>query len=235
MKYKSLLLLFSVLLFQSITAQKIVFKDENLKLALLDLDYDFNKDNEIEISEIDTVSKLTIRDRSIKQLDDLIYFKNLKIINAMSNQITNLDVFFDNSMIEEIYVGENNLGKKLVLKNLKNLTGLYVFRNGLEEINLIDTNNIQSLYIQGNLFETIEFKNLSKLNTLQLTDNEKLKVIDVSNNKKLKQLYLINTAISELDMTNNLFLKILYVEKGVKIKKNDKQSKFKPMPIIQSK
>lgn len=223
-----------VLFLQNINAQNIKFKDENLKLALLELAYDFNKDNEIQISEIDTVTTLKISKRNIKQLDDLVYFKNLKIINAMTNQITNLDVFFNNSIIEEIYIGENKLGEKLVLKNLKNLKGLYAFRSGIVEIDFIGTDNIEELYLQGNLFEKIEFKNLTKLYSLQLSENIKLKEIDVSNNKKLVQLYLTYTGISTLDITNNPLLKTLYVEKKVEIKKSEKLPNFKPMPLIKS-
>ena len=221
-----------VLFSQNINSQNIKFKDENLKSALFKLGYDFNKDTEIQISEIDTVTTLEISERNIKQLDDLVYFKNLKVINAMTNQITNLDVFFNNSIIEEIYIGENKLGEKLVLKNLKNLKGLYAFRNGIVEIDFIGTDNIKSLYLQGNLFEKIEFKNLTKLYSLQLSENIKLKEIDISYNKELVQLYLNFTRILTLDITNNPLLKTLYVEKWVKIKKSEKLPDFKPMPPI---
>lgn len=232
-KFEKYIVLIFVLFLQNINAQNIKFKDENLKMALLELGYDFNKDNEIQISEIDTVTKLKISKRNIKQLDDLVYFKNLKVINAMTNQITNLDVFFNNSVIEEIYIGENKLGEKLTLNNLKNLKGLYAFRNELVEIDFTGTDNINSLYLQGNLFEKIDFKNLTKLYSLQLSENIKLKEIDVSNNKKLVQLYLTYTGISTLDITNNPLLKTLYVEKKVEIKKSEKLPNFKPMPIIQ--
>ncbi|THF51728.1 hypothetical protein E6C50_08180 [Flavobacterium supellecticarium] len=233
MKYTYIILLVNLLFSSFINAQKIKFKDENFKSALLELGYDFNKDNEIQISEIDTVVKLKVSKKKIKVLDDLVHFKKLKMINAMTNQITSLDVFNDNSTIEEIYIGENQLGKKMILKNIKNLKGLYAFRNGIEEINFIGTDNIESLYLQGNLFERIEFKNLTKLSTLQLSENEKLKEINVSNNKELAQLYLTDTAILKLDITNNPLLKTLYVEKKVRIEVNGKQSDFKPMPIIQ--
>ena len=231
-KFTKYIVLIFVLFLQNINAQNIKFKDENLKLALLELGYDFNKDAEIQISEIDTVTTLRISKRNIKQLDDLLYFKNLKVINAMGNQITNLDVFFDNSVIEEIYIGDNKLGEKLVLKNLKNLKGLYAFRNGIVEIYFTGTDNVKSLYLQGNLFEKIQFKNLTKLYSLQLSENIKLKEIDVSYNKELVQLYLTFTRILTLDVTNNPLLKTLYVEKKVEIKKSEKLSDFKPMPQI---
>lgn len=176
----------------------------------MELGYDFNKDKEIQISEIDTVNNLSISKRNIANLDDLLYFKSLKIVNAMKNQITNLDVFFNNSISEEIYIGENKLGKKLTLKNIQNLKGLYAFRNGLEELSLISTNNIGNLYLQGNLFEKISVENLLKLKTLQLSENVNLKEVNVRKNVELIQLYLNNTNVFQIDISNNTLLKTLY-------------------------
>ncbi|MHC0443099.1 hypothetical protein [Flavobacterium sp. 3-210] len=227
------ILLFLVVFPPSIlNAQKIKFKDENLKKTLFELGYDVNKDNEIEITEIDTISKLKISNRNIKSLDDLVHFKKLKTVNAMKNQVANLDVFFNNSTIEEIYVGENMLGKKLVIKNMPKLKGLYAFRNGLNELVLISTTNIESLYLQGNMFEKIILDELPKLKTLQLSENGNLKLIDVKKNVELVQLYLNSTKIEKLDISNNLILKTLYIDNGVNLLKSEKQSNFKPMQSI---
>lgn len=215
-----------------LSAQKIKFKDENLKKALLELGYDVNKDNEIQISEIDTISKLKISNKNIKSLDDLVHFKKLKILNAMKNQVANLDVFFNNSTIEEIYVGENILGKKLVIRNMPKLRGLYAFRNGINELILINTNNIESLYLQGNMFEKIILDELPKLKTLQLSENGTLKMIEVEKNNELVQLYLNSTKIEKLDISKNLLLKTLYIDRGVNLLKSEKQSNFKPMQTI---
>lgn len=214
--------------------KKIKFKDLNLKTALLDLGYDFNKNQEIEISEIDTVKKLNISKRNINRLDDLIHFKSLRILNAMTNNIPNLDVFFNNSVIEELYVGENKLGKKLVLKNLPKLTGLFAFRNSIESIELVNTDKIEQMYLQGNFLQTFEFKNLSKLRSLQLDENTKLTKIDVTKNVELKQLYLRETLITKLDITNNLILKTLYIEQNVELIKTKEQENLKAMPVIRS-
>ncbi|MCD9574170.1 hypothetical protein [Flavobacterium soyae] len=227
------ILLFLIVFFpKSLYSQRIDFKDENLKKALLELGYDVNKDNEIQISEIDTISKLKISNKNIKSLDDLMYFKKLKIVNAMKNQVVNLDVFFNNSTIEEIYIGENNLGKKLMLKNMPKLKGLYAFRNGLNELVLINTSNIESLYLQGNLFEKISLYELPKLKNLQLSENNNLKKIDVKKNVELIQLYLNSTKIEKLDISNNPLLKTLYIENGVDLSKSENQKNFKPMQMI---
>ncbi|WP_338841153.1 hypothetical protein [Flavobacterium ginsenosidimutans] len=227
------ILLFLIVFFpKSLYSQRIDFKDENLKKALLELGYDVNKDNEIQISEIDTISKLKISNRNIKSLNDLVHFKKLKTVNAMKNQLANLDVFFNNSTIEEIYVGENMFGKKLVIKNMPKLKGLYAFRNGLDELVLINTPNIESLYLQGNMFEKIILDKLTKLKTLQLSENGNLQLIDINKNIELVQLYLNSTKIVKLDISNNLLLKTLYVDNGVNLLKSEKQSDFKPMQSI---
>ncbi len=113
MKHKYLIISLIAFFSMNINAQEIKFKDSNLKKALLESGYDFNKNNEIEISEIDTITSLKISKKKIDKLDDLIYFKKLRILYATTNNITKLDVFFDNSIIEELYVGENRLGKKI--------------------------------------------------------------------------------------------------------------------------
>jgi Leucine-rich repeat (LRR) protein len=124
----------------------------------------------------------------------------------MSNQIANLDVFFDNNTIEEIYIGKNALGKKLILKNVKNLNILAVAQNNLDSIELIGTDNIKQLYLQGNAFKNIKFKNLTNLDVLELTGNKELKTIDISSNFALSYLNLLSTAVSRLDVSNNKLL-----------------------------
>lgn len=219
---------------ENVSAQKINFTDQNLKAVLIGKGYDFNKDNEIYIEEIDTVTVIDVSKSNIQSLDDLRHFRSLKEVNAMRNRITNLDVFFNNDVIQELYVGENQLGKKLTLKNIKNLTGLYAFRNGIEEIELINTDNIESLYLQGNLFESLEFKNLHSLRSLQLSENKLLKELDVSSNIKMQNLYLTLTAITKLDISNNPLIQFLYVEKGVEIIRSKIKPDLKPMPTFEN-
>lgn len=232
MKHTNFLVLVVVFITQGVSAQQIVFKDQNLKSALLKKGYDFNKNGEIEVSEIDTVSKLNIAKSNIRLLDDLKYFKSLKRVYAMSNQISNLDVFFDNNTIEEIYIGENALGKKLTLNNLKNLTLLAAARNDLETIELNGTDNIRQLYLQSNAFKNIKLENLTNLNTLELIGNKALKTIDIRLNRALTYLNLLSTAISQLDISSNKSLSTFYVSNTVKVIKSAGQENLKAAPVI---
>ncbi|WPV02781.1 hypothetical protein SNE26_13420 [Mucilaginibacter sp. cycad4] len=232
MKYTSFLVSLLVFIAQGVCAQQIVFKDKNLKSALLNKGYDFNKNGEIEVSEIDTVSKLNIAKCNIKSLDDLRAFKSLKAIYAMDNHIGSLDVFFDNNTIEEIYIGGNSLGGKLTLKNIKNLTDLAAAQNSLEEIELVGTDNVKFLSLQNNAFKKIDLRNLANLNTLELIGNKELKSIRIDSNPSLTYLCLLSTAVTRLDITHNKLLNTLYVAGNVAIIKENSQAQFKPAPIV---
>ena len=214
-----------------VSAQKIKFIDKNLKSALIELGYDFNKNKEIEISEIDTVTKIKINKRQIKSLDDLKFFKSLKIINVMTNDIINLDVFFGNKIIEELYVGENKLGKKLVIKEIPNLKGLYAFRNDIKEFEFIGKyENLKSLYIQGNPIESLNLLNCPNIESLQLFECENLKTIDFFIGTKLKQFILLDMKV--INVLKKDSIKTIYLERNSDPKKSPKVDSVKTAPVI---
>lgn len=207
-------ILLVVIAFQ-LNAQKIKFKDLNLKKALIELGYDINKNKEIDQLEVDTITVLKIQKRKISSLDDLSYFKNLKVVNAMTNKITDINVFFGNSKIEELYVGENKLGPKLVVKDMISLKGVYAFRNDLKHIDFIgDFKNMKSLYLQGNLFENLDVQNLPNLESLQLFECDQLKTIDIFKSTKLKQFFLLDMKVVNVAWKNK-DVKTIFVQKNV--------------------
>jgi len=210
---KHSILLFTILISFSVNAQKIKFKDANLKKALIELGYDRNKNFEIEISEIDTVQTLKVSKRNIKSLDDLIHFKSLKVINAMTNEIKEISVFYGNSIIEELYIGENKLGPKLTIKNIPNLSGIYAFRNEISDFEFIDEfTKLKSFYIQGNPVVNLDLQNLPNLESLQLFECDNLKTIDFSVKTKLKQFFLLDMKAVKVVLKNEK-VKTVYIEK----------------------
>lgn len=231
---KQVILAVTILLSTSIYAQEIKFVDLNLKTALIGLGYDFNNNKEIEVSEIDTITTLNISEKNINRLDDLIHFKKLKSLNAMSNNITNLQVFFNNKVIQELYIGENKFGKKLVLKNLTNLKGLFAFKNNIEVLEIENSNNIELMSLQNNQLKDINLKKLSSLKSLDLSNNSNLNTLDISKNKKLEQLYLTLTSIKTLNVAKNKKLKTIYLEEKVELIKTKSQSHLKATPKIRS-
>lgn len=230
MKYKFLIVIITIIS-GNVNAQKIKFKDKKFKNALIELGYDFNKNSEIEISEIDTITKIKVIKKGIKSLDDLKYFKKLKVINAMTNEITDLKVFYGNITIEELYIGENKLGKKLIVKDMPNLKGLYAFRNDIKELEFIGRNeNLKSLYIQGNPVENLNLQNLPNLESLQLFECENLKTIDFFIGTKLKQFFLLDMKVVNVLKKENT--RTIYLEKNSDPKNSPKIDSIKTAPVI---
>lgn len=230
MKY--IIILFTVSAFFQANAQKIKFTDSNLKKALIELGYDRNKNSEIEIREIDTVQKLKVAKRNIKSLDDMIYFKNLKVLNVMTNDIKEIKVFYGNSTIEELYIGENKLGPKLIIKNMPNLTGVYAFRNNITEFEFIgEFPKFKSLYIQGNPVVNLDIQNLKNLENLQLFECDNLKTIDLSKTTKIKQFFLLDMKVVNV-VSKNEFVRTAYIEKNSDPKNSPKIDSVKTAPVI---
>lgn len=230
MKY--IIILFTVCAFFQANAQKIKFKDSNLKKALIEFGYDRNKNAEIEISEIDTVQKLKLSKRNIKSLDDMIYFKSLKELNVMTNEVKEIKVFYGNTTIEELYVGENKLGPKLIVKDMPNLKGLYAFRNDIIEFEFIgEFPKFKSLYIQGNPVVNLDIQNLKNLESLQLFECDNLKTIDLWKQTKIKQFFLLDMKVVNV-VSKSEFVRTAYLEKNSDPKNSPKIDSVKTVPVI---
>lgn len=102
---------------------------------------------------------------------------------------------------------------------------------GLTKIQL-NSNKIQYIYLQDNLFTDFDTRKFPALHTLNLDGCKQLINLDVSKNKELVQLYLLGTSIKELDITNNKILKTFYIEDSAKLIKDADQEVTKRAPII---
>jgi hypothetical protein len=230
----SIIIIFSILSIIQANAQKIKFKDLNLKKALIELGYDRNKNSEIEIKEIDTIQKLNISKRNIKLLDDLVYFKNLKDLNAMTNEIKEINALNGNQSIHELNLGENKVGPKLTIKDMPNLTGVYAFRNGISEFEFVgEYLKLKSLYIQGNPVEYLNLQNLKNLESLQLFECDNLKTINFHIETKLKQFFLLDIKVVNVSKTENI--RTVYLEKKSDPKNSPKVDSVKIAPTIRIK
>lgn len=232
MKYT--IIIFSILSITQANAQKIKFKDLNLKKALIELGYDRNKNSEIEVKEIDTVQKLNISKRNIKSVEDLVYFKNLKDLNAMTNEIKEINALHGNPSIQELNLGENKVGPKLTIKNMPNLTGIYAFRNGINEFDFVgEYPKLRSMYIQGNPVENLNLQNLQNLENLQLFECDNLKTINFYIGTKLKQFFLLDLKVVNVVKTENT--RIVYLEKKSDPKNSPRIDSVKTAPTIKIK
>lgn len=233
-KMKYVIILVVVLGFSKVNAQKIKFKDSNLKKALIELGYDRNKNSEIEIGEIDTVQVLKVSKRHIKSLEDMVHFKSLKTLNVMTNDITSISVFDGNATIDELYIGENKLGPKLTFKNMPNITGIYAFRNEIKEFEFIgEFAKMKSFYIQGNPVENLYLQNLPNLQSLQLFECDNLKTINFAKQTKLKQFFLLDMKAVNVVIKNDI--RTVYLEKTSDPKNSPRVDSIKTAPVIKVK
>ncbi|WP_158960292.1 leucine-rich repeat domain-containing protein [Myroides fluvii] len=167
-------------------AQSIDFKDPNFKNALLELGFDTNHNGQIERSEIESIEELKISNKNIESLDDLKHFKKLRILYANTNRISDMSVLNGNSVIEEIFIGDNQLGPRLTLEHMPNLKGLYAFRNELKELRFTTPfPYLTSLYIQGNPIKKLNIEPLVNLKSLQLFECDDLRTITINKKQKL--------------------------------------------------
>jgi Leucine-rich repeat (LRR) protein len=230
-KMKNTILIFIILLtLNSCGIQKFEFKDKNFEKALLEV-VDLNKNGKFEIDEINNTTKLKLDEKNISSISGIEVFKNLTNLNLRKNNISDLSKINSLKNIEELVIGDNNQIAELNLDNLENLQGLYAFRLGLNNLKL-NSKKIKNLYLQDNLFTSFDTKNFPELYTLNMDGCIKLKYLDLSQNNILVQLYLLGTAIENLDVSKNKILKTIYVERTVNLIKSNEQDALKPAPII---
>lgn len=229
MKKTLLLTLFSFFILNC-NAQKMHIKDNNLKRALIE-QIDKNSNGEIEESEVLETKKLKLDEKNISDISGLEKFKNLTYLNLRKNQISDFSKLNKVESLEELIIGDNKKVEKLNLKNLNNLIGLYAFRLGLKQIKL-NSSKIKNLYLQDNEFLKFETKKFTELYTLNLDGCKQLAELDLTQNSKLGQIYLLNTAIKQLNVAENPVLKTMYIENEVELLKNKNQERLKPAPII---
>ena len=230
---KTIIISILFLIINSCSAQKIEIKDANLKKAILELGIDKNNNGIFEEDEVNIVTKLKLDEKNISDLSGIEKFKNLTDLNLRKNNITDFSKLNDLLKLEELVIGDNKNNELLDLSKLKNLKGLYAFRIGLKEIKF-GSENIKKLYLQNNLFTEFETQNFPDLFTLNLDSCKNLRKIDLSKNAKLVQLNILGTGIENLNIKENIILKTMYIERKVKLEKNEKQENLKPATVIRS-
>lgn len=168
----------------------VVFED--IQLSAIMLQYDTNHDGRLQVSELLVITTLVISDNNIESLKGLENLRNLEILDASRNSISEFD-FSKNIKLKELYIKNNKL-KNLDLNALPQLEVLDCSANRLSKIDV--TNNL-------------ELKNLRiALNHEGRGDNGLgITELDVTKNAKLEVLDLNYTNVSKLDLSQNPKLK----------------------------
>lgn len=122
------LLAFLLFLFLQIisNAQVVRIPDANFKQRIISLGYDINGDNQIQVSEAQQETILTVDKLGIVNMEGVNSFTNLEELNCYDNKITSLDV-----------------------SKLKKLKYLYAFNNRIGNLNIYGLTQLEHLYIQS--------------------------------------------------------------------------------------
>ena len=135
----------------------IVFKDENLKNALIESRFDTNEDGNISTEEMKSITELNISNKDITDIQPLKYAINLTSLSAYNNNISDTTVFSQLQKIESINISQNSIDSIEVFVNLPQLQYLDVSENN------IDLNLDENIELVSKLYE--------KINSFYFTDN----------------------------------------------------------------
>ena len=138
-----------------------------------------HQDGKLSQNELDSVTEISISNKSVTSLQGIEYFKNLKELYCHHNKLKSLDVSH-NTKLTELQCN----GNKLTSLNVSNNTEL----NEL----ICDHNELMSLDVSHN----------TKLTRLDCSCN-KLKELDLSKNTKLKRLIYGDNNLTSLDLSKN--------------------------------
>ena len=155
------------------------------------------------------VEKIDVNDKNDPTVcEEIGYFRNLKELRCVRNQITSLDVS-NNPALEYLGCGDNPLNFLDISNNLA-LTNLHCFNNQLTSLDISDKPALTKLTCSKNKLTTLDVSNNLALEDLDCEQN-RLTSLDVSNNTALISLDCLGNQLTSLDVSNNTALETLVV------------------------
>lgn len=183
----------------------VVVSDANFKTYLLGL-CDSNKDGKIEISEAKTVTSIDICTDNVTTLDGIQYFEGVKTLTCngtvWKGQLKAL-ALNANASLERLECNYNYITSFVLPASLKEF---YCRFNTATSFNWGNATQIRKLDCFGNRLTVLDLSPLKELEELTCGMNS-FKELDVSNNLKLKLL----------DLSDSPTLETVYVARGQKI------------------
>lgn len=223
---KLLPLLCLIFLSMHLSAQLVDIPDDNFLEALIFNGVDENNDGQIQVSEAEVITELTMINYNIASLEGIEAFSALEILDCSSNELTSIDLLVANKSLREMIASFNNLTSFDISTNnqggLPNLMFGNVTENSIFSIDISGLENLEIMDIGGNpelisvnaencsslqklesshsMIETINLKGCSSLEFLDLVDN-RLTEIDLSDLVNLQEVLIESNDIMELDIS----------------------------------
>ena len=152
---------------------------------------DTNSDGEIQVTEAILIKYLNIDNSGITNLEGIISFTNLQVLNFRDNLLTSFNV---SPLINLKFLRcENNLLASIDVTSLTNLQILACNNNLLSNLNVSNCTNLQYLYCSFNQLTSLNISNLNNLIILACSDNQ-LTSLNIKNGVNFNQqnLYFNN-------------------------------------------
>ena len=192
--------LVAVTLFWMIPAGKVsaadkkisdIFADKNLQ-AWVKENVDSNKDGQLSQTEINNVTEVSVKNKSIRNMTGITVFKNLKKLDCSYNELTKLEII-NLALLTDVDCSHN----QLTVFNAKGCTNLEVLNcssNKLEGFNVSNSLLLKKVDISYNNFTYINWGN----------KRTKMEVFDCSNNKMTDMKINGLAALTNLNCSWNL-------------------------------
>jgi hypothetical protein len=169
---------------------------------------DTDGDGQIQLSEAQAVTYLSIVNAGILSFDGIQYFTNLKWLNVQSNlQNTVLDVTALTQLLT-LNCSWNNIDE-LDITTLTNLTSLDIHSCNLSTLDVTNCTHLEVLEMGTNNISALDLTHNNDLKTLNIGFNN-FTALDVSNMPNLERLTFESNNISSIDLSNNTQLIALY-------------------------
>jgi hypothetical protein len=196
-------LLLAITLLSSIANTQIVtVPDANFRAALI-YKYDFNNDNQIQNTEVDTVTKLSVTGLSISDLTGIEAFTNLQNLWCGNNQLSTINLAMNSNLIR-LTCGNNQI-TTLNLSANPALTYLDCPQNQLTNLNLTTNTALYDVICSGNQLSTLSLGSNITLGALDAGGNN-LTTINLSQNTGLTFLRIWDNHLTSLDVRSNTIL-----------------------------
>lgn len=189
-------------------AQVVSIPDPNFKAVLL-YKYDFNHDNQIQNSEIDTVHTLNVTSMSISDLTGIEAFTNLVNLFCNNNQLTSINLTQNTQL--GWFASSNN---PLSTVNTSMNPSLYFFdapSNHLTHLDFSANPVLRTLICSQNYLTSLDLSTNSALTDVDAGGNQ-ITSINLGNSSILTFIRIWDNNLFSLDLRNNPALN--YVQCG---------------------
>ncbi|CAL2106263.1 exported hypothetical protein [Tenacibaculum sp. 190524A02b] len=186
--------------------------DNNFEQALIDLNHDTGSvDGFVPVKNISEVTTLNVKDKNIKSIEGIQYFKNLTELKAINNSIAHINLSENKKLVKlDLY---NNKLTAIDLSNNLLLEDVTISKNLLTNIDVRWNKAVKNLILDDNKLTSIIMSRISYDNLFQLElSNNNITSLYLNVAPNLQQLYVSKNKLTTLDASKNPLLDELYMD-----------------------